>query len=80
MLNYKVYMNKNKKNLKTYNKFYARAVYLGTTELAGMADKIQANCSVKKSDVLAVLTELKRGNDYRNSVLKDCKDRRTRLI
>ena len=58
MLNYKVYMNKNKKNLKTYNKFYARAVYLGTTELAGMADKIQANCSVKKSDVLAVLTEL----------------------
>jgi predicted histone-like DNA-binding protein len=58
MLNYKIYVNKNKKNQKTYNKFYARAVYLGTTELAGMADKIQANCTVKKSDVLAVLTEL----------------------
>lgn len=58
MLNYKIYQNKNKKNLKVYNKYYARAVYLGTTDLAGMAEKIQANCSVKKSDVLAVLTEL----------------------
>ena len=58
MLNYKIYMNNNKKNLKTFKKFYARAVYLGTTELADMAEKIQASCSVKKSDVLAVLTEL----------------------
>ncbi|BCS84445.1 hypothetical protein prwr041_03380 [Prevotella herbatica] len=58
MLNYKIYMNKNKKNLKTYNKFYARAVYHGIAQLDDMAEKIQANCSVKKSDVLAVLTEL----------------------
>ena len=58
MLNYKIYMNKNKKNLKTYKKFYARAVYLGTAQLDDMAEKIQASCSVKKSDVLAVLTEL----------------------
>ena len=58
MLNYKIYMNNNKKNLKTFKKFYARAVYLGTAQLADMAEKIQSNCSVKKSDVLAVLTEL----------------------
>ena len=58
MLNYKIYMNNNKKNLKTYKKFYARAVHLGTAQLADMAEKIQASCSVKKSDVLAVLTEL----------------------
>lgn len=58
MLNYKIYVNKNKKNLKTFNKYYARAVYLGTVQLADMAEKIQNNCSVKKSDVLAVLTEL----------------------
>ena len=47
MLNYKIYMNNNKKNLKTFKKFYARAVYLGTAQLADMAEKIQASCSLK---------------------------------
>jgi len=39
-------------------KWYARAISVGTLETADLAEIIQRNCSMKKSDVLAVLTEL----------------------
>ena len=40
------------------NKWYARAVYPNTVNRKALAEKIEQNCSVKVSDVLAVLTEL----------------------
>lgn len=39
-------------------KWYARAVKLGTYDTADLAEIIQRNCSMKHSDVQAVLTEL----------------------
>ena len=39
-------------------KYYGRAVQLNTVNLSSLSDIIQRNCSMKKSDVLAVLTEL----------------------
>ena len=51
--------NNNKNNVKTYGKYYAKAVYdnhfVGTDEIA---DFIQSQASVKKSDIKAVLQEL----------------------
>jgi len=38
--------------------FYARAVVTGEMNLDAVATKIQQNCSMKKSDVLAVVNEL----------------------
>ena len=55
MLNYKIYMNNNKKNLKTFKKFYARAVYLGTAQLADMATKIQASCTFVSQMIISKL-------------------------
>ena len=69
-LNYKIYMNKNKKNLKTYNKFYARVIHTSTVDTDEMAAIIERNCSVKKSDVLAVLTEM---SEVMNDQLQDSK-------
>ena len=40
------------------NKYYGKAVQLGTVDTNALAEVIQANCTVKKSDVLAVLAEL----------------------
>ena len=57
MLNYKIYKNNNKKNA-GFGKFYARAMHNGTTNLDDIAAIIERNCSMKKSDVKAVLTEL----------------------
>lgn len=39
-------------------KWFGRAVSLGTVDTADLAEVIQRNCSMKKSDVQAVLTEL----------------------
>lgn len=39
-------------------KFYARAAYHDTITLKQLAEKMQANCTVKHSDIMAVLTEL----------------------
>lgn len=38
--------------------YYGRAVHLNTIQTNDLADIIQRNCSMKRSDVLAVLTEL----------------------
>ena len=40
------------------NLWYGRAVYPSTIDLNAIAERIQQNCSMKKSDVMAVLTEL----------------------
>lgn len=39
-------------------KWYGRAIRVGTVDTADLAEIIQRNCSMKKSDVQAVLTEL----------------------
>lgn len=54
---YKLYQN-NRKNSSTIGQWYARATMTNDVNLDKMADIIQRNCSMKKSDVLAVLTEL----------------------
>ena len=41
-----------------YQKWYARPVYTGTIDLNGIAEMIQRNSTAKKSDALAVLTEM----------------------
>lgn len=58
MIRYRTVQNKNSKS-SSYGKWYARAVMTDTTNLDTLAERIQRNCSVKKSDVLAVLTEMK---------------------
>lgn len=56
-VNYRIVKYKNKSSEKN-NWYYARAVMTDTLNLNGIAERIQRNCSMKKSDVLAVLTEL----------------------
>ena len=43
---------------KRSGKWYARMVPIGMIDTYGLAEIIQRNCTVKKSDVLAVLDEL----------------------
>lgn len=54
---YKLYQD-NRKNSSYPGKWYARAVHQNTVGLSEIAARIQRNCSMKKSDVIAVLTEL----------------------
>ena len=54
---YKLYQN-NRKNSTTRGQWYARATMTSDVTLEKLATIIQRNCSMKKSDVLAVLTEL----------------------
>ena len=39
-------------------KWYARAVHTGTVTIDDLADEMQANCTVKRADIVAVLSEL----------------------
>lgn len=55
-INYKLY-KANRKD-KFNGKWYARAQHNGTVGTSQLAEIIQQNCTVKKSDVVAVLTEL----------------------
>lgn len=54
---YKLYQNK-RLNSSTKDKWYARAIHTQIVETDALADRIQRNCTVKRSDVLAVLSEL----------------------
>lgn len=54
---YKLYKNARKEG-KAAGKWYSRATMLGVVDLDELADEMQANCTVKKSDIKAVLTEL----------------------
>ena len=57
MVPYQKYQNKNEQST-AYNKWYGRAVINQTVGTDELADIIQRNASVKKSDVKAVLCEL----------------------
>lgn len=54
---YKLYQN-NKEGASNYGKWYARAVHTGTVTIDDLADEMQANCTVKRADIVAVLSEL----------------------
>lgn len=69
---YKVYQD-NRTNSKNKGKYYARAYHLGITDTEELADVIQQNVSVKKSDVYAVLIEL--ANVVRDKLLASYKVR-----
>lgn len=55
-LNYKIYQSQ--RNDTTKGKFYGRAVHVGTTDIEALSTIMQNNCTLKRSDIKAVLTEL----------------------
>ena len=55
---YKLIQNTNEHMPSALGKWYARPVYTGTINLNGIAELIQRNSTAKKSDALAVLTEM----------------------
>ena len=57
-VNYKLHQNHEKNNVKAYGKWYARACHTETVDIWQLAETMQANCTVKRSDILAVLSEL----------------------
>ena len=54
---YRLYQNNNSES-NHYKKWYGRAVALGTVTTDDLAAEIEANCTVKRADILAVLSEL----------------------
>ena len=56
-MHYKI-VKETKPNLKNYGRFKAVAVHYNTIDTDRLSREIQDNCSLKKSDVKAVLTEL----------------------
>ncbi|SFG63693.1 HU family DNA-binding protein [Prevotella sp. KH2C16] len=54
---YRLYQD-NRSNSLYPGKWYAKAVHQNIVGLDTVAERIQRNCSMKKSDVLAVLTEM----------------------
>lgn len=54
---YKLHQD-NRKNSLNKGKWYGRAVITSTSDTAKLAEIIQRNCTAKRSDVVAVLTEL----------------------
>lgn len=55
-LNYKIYQSN--ANNSTKGKFYARALHKETVGIKELAAVMQDNCTVKHSDIVAVLSEL----------------------
>ena len=54
---YRLAKNNNQYN-SGYGKWFAQAVMTGTVDTDALATIMQRNCTVKKSDILAVITEL----------------------
>lgn len=54
---YRLYQNNNKRS-SVYKKWYARAVMIDTMTTRQLAEIMQENCTVKRSDIEAVLREL----------------------
>lgn len=54
---YKLYQDK-RKGVPTSGLWYARAIHPQVIETDALAERIQRNCTVKRSDVVAVLAEL----------------------
>ena len=48
----------NNSDSKVFGKWFAQAVMTGTIDTNALADIMQRNCTVKKSDILAVISEL----------------------
>ena len=48
----------NRKNSTQKGKWYARAVHTQTVDIDDLAEEMQANCTVKRADIVAVLSEL----------------------
>ena len=55
-VNYKIYQSN--RNDKTKGNYYARATYHDFVNIKELAKTMQANCTVKYSDIVAVLAEL----------------------
>ena len=55
-VNYKIYQSKAENSSKDL--YYARAAYNEMVDLRTLAERMQANCTVKRSDIMAVLSEL----------------------
>lgn len=55
---YKLYQNNQENPYKKKGQWYARAVHTQVVNTDVLADRIQRNCTVKRSDVLAVIAEL----------------------
>lgn len=56
-LMYRLYQDKSSDGKRKGN-WYARALYTQVVETDALAERIQRNCTVKRSDVMAVLSEL----------------------
>ena len=54
---YKKYQD-NRNSSANKGKWYARAVHTQTVDIDDLADEMQANCTVKRADIVAVLSEL----------------------
>ena len=54
---YKLYQD-NRRNSSHQGEWYARAVHTGTVNIDDLAEEMQANCTVKRADIVAVLSEL----------------------
>lgn len=54
---YRLYQNNDSRS-NQYKKWYARAVMIDTVDTNKLAEQIEANCTVKRADVLAVISEL----------------------
>lgn len=52
-----MYQSKNRQN-SSYNKWFARAVWMNTVTENELARKIQQRCTLTRADILAVLSEL----------------------
>lgn len=55
-LPYRLIKNTNTKS-PFVNQFYAKAEQMGTMDINAIADEIQSNCSLKRSDVVACISE-----------------------
>lgn len=62
-VNYKIYKS-NRKGTGN-GMYYARASHRGTATVNDLAKTMEANSTVKRSDILAVLSELNQGNRVR---------------
>lgn len=54
---YKLYQD-NRSNQPEKGKWFARAKHVGTVDTDMLAEEMQTNCTLKKSDILAVVSEL----------------------
>ena len=66
---YRKYQNNNPQN-SGYGKWYGRVVITETVDIEYLATKMQDNCTVKRADILAVLSEL---GPTMSDLLKDSK-------